>query len=440
MIHIYVGTELVGYFSPNITLADGQLTGLPGATSFSPKIPGGSPAAASFDTIGNAKNSMKKVGGNFAPKPQLGQSGITGDAKFSPTLAEDEEEPRSERDVITPNSFPCPDCGTKMRTMFRAVAKDNPNSSDVGHHRCPSCGKTADVDFKTGKAVGKPKMAEAVPDTGGLSTDTNVAMSEGIARKPKMVDHRTYGGIRYLPEKDQHQLVKLSERKRVRLTDDTTGGEDKDTADDADSGIDLAQMDDGADLGIKKHVNEQLLKYAAGQSMFCPSCKKVLDWRNAVNIDHPTAGNSTLCGDCFDKVAKRILDSGKGVDPKADIVDGRVLTGKKRHWMDGINPTVPQFPHVDEEAPQQYELGLAESLGKPKLSEEESAGTGNEDYGTCACGGKLSKTFQIGDYARSKCPKCGQHGWLNTKKTPASGEPSEKLQSKTVTGETQNRR
>lgn len=33
------------------------------------------------------------------------------------------------------------------------------------------------------------------------------------------------------------------------------------------------------DSAVELTVNRELLKYAAGQTMFCPCCKSVMDWR-----------------------------------------------------------------------------------------------------------------------------------------------------------------
>jgi hypothetical protein len=82
--------------------------------------------------------------------------------------------------------------------------------------------------------------------------------------------------------------------------------------------------------GLKKHANRQLLKYAAGHHIFCPSCKNVLDHKNTVIATHKGTGKTSVsCGDCYDKgINKLKVRHGhdvinKHVHDNFDVVDGR---------------------------------------------------------------------------------------------------------------------
>jgi hypothetical protein len=54
---------------------------------------------------------------------------------------------------------------------------------------------------------------------------------------------------------------------------------------------------------LRSHINNQLLKYAAGLYMFCPNCQNVLDWKTTVSIDFFQGGkhlkNLVCCTSCF---------------------------------------------------------------------------------------------------------------------------------------------
>lgn len=82
---------------------------------------------------------------------------------------------------------------------------------------------------------------------------------------------------------------------------------------------------------MQRHVNRQLLKYAAGTVMFCPGCGEVLDCRRVVNVTVLHKGevhsSTTLCVGCYDR-RKPVLDAALAKAPKEqgielDVVDGR---------------------------------------------------------------------------------------------------------------------
>lgn len=85
---------------------------------------------------------------------------------------------------------------------------------------------------------------------------------------------------------------------------------------------------------FRRHVAVNLLKWAAGQTMFCPLCEVVLDYRRAVLFQ-----SRTVCGPCFDKIRARVVEV-QGEPATAarlaelaaelDYVDGRQLCKGRR--------------------------------------------------------------------------------------------------------------
>lgn len=84
---------------------------------------------------------------------------------------------------------------------------------------------------------------------------------------------------------------------------------------------------------LEAMMNRELLNYAAGRAMFCPSCDRILDsdsavlmtTRDGVNADQCAA---ITCADCYDELRKRL----RGVEEAAllarvEIIDGRRLDG-----------------------------------------------------------------------------------------------------------------
>lgn len=54
---------------------------------------------------------------------------------------------------------------------------------------------------------------------------------------------------------------------------------------------------------LNKTINSQLLKYAAGQQIFCPVCKEILDWKTIVIVEaykgDKLTGKAIICNKCF---------------------------------------------------------------------------------------------------------------------------------------------
>lgn len=56
---------------------------------------------------------------------------------------------------------------------------------------------------------------------------------------------------------------------------------------------------------ITKEINKNLLKWAAGQQMFCPSCDRILDWKTTAIVESKQgdkiAATFTCCTKCLDR-------------------------------------------------------------------------------------------------------------------------------------------
>lgn len=83
---------------------------------------------------------------------------------------------------------------------------------------------------------------------------------------------------------------------------------------------------------VKQQVDRNLLKYAAGHHIFCPSGNKcggkVLDHRDTVVATHKESGKTMVaCGDCWDdaksKVHAKHGAAAQSMLDKWDVVDGR---------------------------------------------------------------------------------------------------------------------
>jgi len=63
------------------------------------------------------------------------------------------------------------------------------------------------------------------------------------------------------------------------------------------------------DSAVELAVNRELLKYAAGQAMFCPCCKNVMDWRTTTVLTlhrgDECVQSEVLCGTCHIKHKRR---------------------------------------------------------------------------------------------------------------------------------------
>lgn len=77
-------------------------------------------------------------------------------------------------------------------------------------------------------------------------------------------------------------------------------------------------------------INRDLLKFAAGQHIFCPLCDRVLDAKTTVNI---TAGavSKTMCAPCWDSNMKPLLAARpNNLLARVEVLDGRVVFKRVR--------------------------------------------------------------------------------------------------------------
>ena len=74
---------------------------------------------------------------------------------------------------------------------------------------------------------------------------------------------------------------------------------------------------------MEQHLTANMLKYAAGQTMFCPGCETCMDWRRTVSIDFTGAtsgklhATQTLCATCADKLLPGLADRLAKAEAKA---------------------------------------------------------------------------------------------------------------------------
>ena len=69
-------------------------------------------------------------------------------------------------------------------------------------------------------------------------------------------------------------------------------------------------------------ITRNLLKYAAGRSIFCPLCQEVLDCKRTVILEAGSI-SKTLCASCWDTTLKPLIEA-KGILAKCEVTDGRV--------------------------------------------------------------------------------------------------------------------
>jgi NAD-dependent SIR2 family protein deacetylase len=77
-------------------------------------------------------------------------------------------------------------------------------------------------------------------------------------------------------------------------------------------------------------INRDLLKFAAGQQMFCPLCERILDAKTTVNVGRAGA-SKTVCATCYDGYLKpAIVAKGNNLLDRCDVLDGRVVFKRVR--------------------------------------------------------------------------------------------------------------
>lgn len=78
---------------------------------------------------------------------------------------------------------------------------------------------------------------------------------------------------------------------------------------------------------MQRTVTRNLLKYAAGQTMFCPGCDQVMDWRQTmildVTKDSAPIRTMVLCSPCADKRLPNLEALCKEKGLTLEVTDGR---------------------------------------------------------------------------------------------------------------------
>ena len=71
-------------------------------------------------------------------------------------------------------------------------------------------------------------------------------------------------------------------------------------------------------------VNRNLLKYSAGQAIFCPVCSDVADAKSWVLVSHGERSKG-LCTRCWDSAIAT-----KPIPASVEVLDGRVLFARPK--------------------------------------------------------------------------------------------------------------
>lgn len=98
---------------------------------------------------------------------------------------------------------------------------------------------------------------------------------------------------------------------------------------------------------LERIAHRNLLKYAAGQVMFCPGCETCMDCTRTVNVEclvdsrdgkgERSIKSWTLCASCYDR-RKQVFEDGKQKvlaahtdwSVRYEVIDGREVFGKTK--------------------------------------------------------------------------------------------------------------
>jgi hypothetical protein len=91
---------------------------------------------------------------------------------------------------------------------------------------------------------------------------------------------------------------------------------------------------------VEVAVNRNLLKYAAGTTMFCPECDRIMDAKTTVVATARNGTTVTRCCKCWDVLVAKFFPT---TADTLDIVDGRDLWNTKagRKALFGGQPKAP---------------------------------------------------------------------------------------------------
>lgn len=80
---------------------------------------------------------------------------------------------------------------------------------------------------------------------------------------------------------------------------------------------------------LERKLTGQMLRYQAGQQMWCRACERLLDVRDAVSLDLRREGRleatAMYCGDCWDNGAPSIVETAVKRGFAVEVIDGRTL-------------------------------------------------------------------------------------------------------------------
>ena len=61
-------------------------------------------------------------------------------------------------------------------------------------------------------------------------------------------------------------------------------------------------------MSIETTINRNLLKYAVGSAIFCPSCGEIMDFRRAILWESPSGRTGVNCLPCWNKGLAKVHD------------------------------------------------------------------------------------------------------------------------------------
>ena len=98
---------------------------------------------------------------------------------------------------------------------------------------------------------------------------------------------------------------------------------------------------ENVDSFIRTPIESNLLKWSAGQAIFCPNCQSIMDWRKTVvatihaikpgDSDETVIKSYVVCCNCWAKRGKIVRDgveksnvnlAPKGIKARLEVVDG----------------------------------------------------------------------------------------------------------------------
>ena len=106
---------------------------------------------------------------------------------------------------------------------------------------------------------------------------------------------------------------------------------------------------------LKRTMQRNLLKYAAGAAIFCPLCEAVADCKRWVIATYKgkTCG---VCAKCWDKHT-----AGKVVSPEIEVTDGRVVFARAKRAPGLDKRKIVSTPEDESHRAFRHERGQSEA-------------------------------------------------------------------------------